>query len=61
MATPDCHCTEKGFGRRARVTARSKGNALIVNPSAPLGVNEQREAGGAKTAGTLRAGSARFT
>ena len=56
MATSDCHCTEKGFGRRARVTARSKGNALIVNPSAHLGVNEQREAGGPKTAGTLRTG-----
>jgi hypothetical protein len=56
MATPDCHWTEKGFGRRARVTARSKGNALIVNPSAQLGANEPREAGGPKTAGTLRTG-----
>jgi hypothetical protein len=56
MATSDGHCTEKDFGRRVRVTAGSKGNALIVNPSAQLGVNEQREAGGPKTAGTLRTG-----
>jgi hypothetical protein len=34
----------------------AKGNALMVNPAAQLYVNEQREAGGPKTAGTLRTG-----